>query len=391
MKKRFLITLIIILTACASPQVTATPAPIVPTDTPLPTFTPTPIAVDGVAQDSEGNFLVYNEKSQTWEVLPKLDADFERILVKEDGLVVAVNESKFVLFELNSDMEWVDKRARKVEDLRAHIDLVTQEILDRLGLDSWQEFVEAKVKNNPKTPYNEFLKNDFVIQHKYGPEREMLIPYQMGLNQCYFVEGANEWVDVSGSAFWSSRGVHSIYMGYAAVNGADEAAPIPLKYRTSNGSDFLFVPAIYDNDGKAKKLVSDADFDGLGGRLLTCRFVDWQGNSLDKSQGYMDRLVDYKDHPKWEFFYRTQVESRSPEERALWEDLITSEDGPVNQRVVWERANDARASSDEMAAFIMWVYNQAEIEPEVLLVDLLVDEKAEKVLLIDDSINGLNK
>jgi hypothetical protein len=108
MKKITLFPLIIVslLFASCAPQVTP-PSPALgegtgvressPTETPLPTLTPTPIAVDGIAEDPEGNKLAYLDGE--WTVLPALDGDY-KLVADADG-VRALDENGAVKHELD--------------------------------------------------------------------------------------------------------------------------------------------------------------------------------------------------------------------------------------------------------------------------------------------------
>jgi hypothetical protein len=107
-----LLSISLILAACTpAPQVTVTPEATVtstppPTETPLPTLTPTPVAVDGIAEDAEGNKLAY--LNGEWTVLPKLDADYPKLMVDGDK-VVAVDAEGEVKFEYDlADGKWVE-------------------------------------------------------------------------------------------------------------------------------------------------------------------------------------------------------------------------------------------------------------------------------------------
>jgi hypothetical protein len=103
-----LTALVILLTAACIPQVTVTPEATLtlspPTETPLPTLTPTPIAVDGIAEDAEGNKLAYVDGE--WVVLPALDGDYK--LVADGDGVRALDENRVVKYALDMETgEWV--------------------------------------------------------------------------------------------------------------------------------------------------------------------------------------------------------------------------------------------------------------------------------------------
>jgi hypothetical protein len=109
MKKRTIFSLIVVsllLAACA-PQVTVTPEATLtlPPPTDLPTLTPTPIAVDGIAEDAEGNKLAYLDGE--WTVLPDLEGDY-RLMADADG-VRALDENGAVKYTLDmATGEWVE-------------------------------------------------------------------------------------------------------------------------------------------------------------------------------------------------------------------------------------------------------------------------------------------
>lgn len=107
--KKFTLFFFFLLTACASAppaQVSETsevlPATPPPTDTPAPTLTPTPIAVDGIAT-IDGIHYIFDEAAQEWVALPELNAEFERVMVAEDGRIVVVDENGTEVYAL--DME----------------------------------------------------------------------------------------------------------------------------------------------------------------------------------------------------------------------------------------------------------------------------------------------
>lgn len=110
MKNRslFLLIFVSLLLAACAPQVTVTSEVTVtlppPTDTPTPT--PTPVAVDGVAT-IDGVLYVFDEAVQEWVVLPELDGEFERVVVTEDGRVVALDAGDTELYELSAAGEWM--------------------------------------------------------------------------------------------------------------------------------------------------------------------------------------------------------------------------------------------------------------------------------------------
>ena len=106
MKRIFFIFLALALSACAPAATPAVNTPI-PTNTSIPTLAPTatPVAVDGVA-DVDGLYYVFDEKTQSWEALPNLEAEHQRVILKEDGSIVALDEKDVEIFVL-TDGEWV--------------------------------------------------------------------------------------------------------------------------------------------------------------------------------------------------------------------------------------------------------------------------------------------
>jgi hypothetical protein len=62
-------------------------------------MTPTPVAVDGIAEDAEGNKLAY--LNGEWTMLPPLEGEFARMLHQPDGKVMAVDAGGKVVFELD--------------------------------------------------------------------------------------------------------------------------------------------------------------------------------------------------------------------------------------------------------------------------------------------------
>jgi hypothetical protein len=120
MKKITLFPLIIVsfLLASCAPQVTP-PSPALgegtgvretsPTETPQPTLTPTPIAVDGIAEDAEGNKLAYLDGE--WMVLPALDGSY-KLAADADG-VRALDKDGAVKYELDMATGfWVEAESK---------------------------------------------------------------------------------------------------------------------------------------------------------------------------------------------------------------------------------------------------------------------------------------
>jgi hypothetical protein len=117
MKKTLLFALILILAACTSTSQVTPPSPALgegsgvretppPTDTPAPT--PTPIAVDGVAT-IDGIRYIFDETAQEWQALPDVPAEVARVMVTEDGRIVALDEKNAEKYSLDmATREWVE-------------------------------------------------------------------------------------------------------------------------------------------------------------------------------------------------------------------------------------------------------------------------------------------
>jgi hypothetical protein len=119
MKKTAIFPLIVIallLSSCA-PQVTVTSEVTVtlPPPTDLPTLTPTPVAVDGIAEDAEGNKLVYLDGE--WMVLPALDGSY-KLAADADG-VWALDKNDVVKYTLDmATGKWVEAMSEAEQQVR---------------------------------------------------------------------------------------------------------------------------------------------------------------------------------------------------------------------------------------------------------------------------------
>jgi hypothetical protein len=115
MKKRTIYPLIVVsllLAACA-PQVTVTSEVTLtsPPPTDLPTLPPTPIAVDGIAEDAEGNKLAYVDGE--WTVLPDLGGNY-KLVADADG-VRALDANGAVKYALDmATGDWVKLESEAV-------------------------------------------------------------------------------------------------------------------------------------------------------------------------------------------------------------------------------------------------------------------------------------
>lgn len=206
MKKAIFILLTVLLTACA-PQVKAVPTPSL-TNTPAPTLTPTPVAVEGIAEDTEGNFLFYEEESQTWVILPELAGDFDKIITKDDGSVVAVDKYGIEVYKLSISGEW--------EAIAFDVDAFLLSIQDEMtGGKSWEEYLkshpEVKVLGNfgkRELPYwvyavqvntgEQLFETDPVMpgSEKAGVKKELWIPIALpNSDKLYGMLGAVELED----------------------------------------------------------------------------------------------------------------------------------------------------------------------------------------------------
>lgn len=136
-----LLSVSLILAACApAPQVTVTPEATItstppPTETPLPTLTPTPVAVDGIAKDAEGNQLAY--LNGEWTTLPPLGGEHAKLLQQPDGKVVAVDAEGEVVFEYDmAAHKWVE--VEKEYNSCVDPELIAQQdadFMERTGID----------------------------------------------------------------------------------------------------------------------------------------------------------------------------------------------------------------------------------------------------------------
>ncbi len=77
-------------------------------ETAAPAPTPTPVAVDGIAA-VDGTLYLFDETAQAWTALPELDADFARVMVTEDGRIVALDENGAEAYALDMTTgAWVE-------------------------------------------------------------------------------------------------------------------------------------------------------------------------------------------------------------------------------------------------------------------------------------------
>lgn len=363
MKKAIFILSAFLLTACA-PQATVTPTPS-ETNTPAPTPTPTPVAIDGIAQDSEGNFLVYEEESQTWVILPKLDAEFDRMIVKEDGTIVAVDKYGIETYSLSATGEWVAiERPVKAENLTQWLIEATARYVSEGGYADWNGLVDAKVLNNPNTAFD--------LDRRNWPETRDVdyCPYVLSLRQGYVLD--TQLIDVSDSPLWEGR-ADTVRVAMVAFYRTPGVAMIGLE-AIQGEKHIPIVEGIYGDNDEFLDL-EGTDYEAMTGRLLTFRRVATVYGPQSLTGGYMARMEEVKTDPKWDFFYKTQVTDRSPEARALFEHLVTSDLAYPDQVVLFTIKSKEAKTADIVSILYMMQWDFP-----IVLADMVADEEALYIL-----------
>lgn len=153
----------VILSACASSQVTVTSevtvtSPPLPTETPFPTTTPTPVAVDGVAT-IDGAPHIFDETAQNWVALPDVPGEYAKVMVTDDRRIVALDKDGVELYSLNMEKNvWVEAFTFEPMELSTEkIGTCDYENDIASGRLAWN--VEQKIKNGeiffPEDAYND--------------------------------------------------------------------------------------------------------------------------------------------------------------------------------------------------------------------------------------------
>ncbi len=406
--------LIFVLTGCASEiPVVATDQPAV-TQTSAPTATVTPIVVMNGTAINHDALMAFAQVEGILFTANNQPYDSEGVVVADDGSMWMYNTDLGKMVNMNIPTEWIlvslspnDKGAlqaelsdgnthlfdvekgkwvevekiSRVENFGMHIDEKTQQFVSEAGYSSWNELMDVLVLNNPNMPFRGRDLNKPMIPKMYGDKKDLLIPYTYGVNQGYVLE--SEWIDVSNASFWQDKADRVLFL-YVAFPHSKEVAMVPMKSQVAGESSLDVVPYIYDNNGGKSRI--DEGANDLVGRLLVFRLAMTLGMGPNASQGYMDRLTTYKNDPRWDYFYETQIKNRTPKERELFEYLITNEDGPLFQLTMWyinHAVPTEETKAGKSGSFLVYTYDSASFESPFVLADLILTENGQLPLWND--------
>lgn len=241
-----LIVIVLLLVSC-TPQVTVTSAPteccekVTVTSTPPPTLTSTPIAVNGIAEDAEGNKLAYLDGE--WVVLPAFDDaqsdEIDRVVVlnqgKENQRIVALGADDAELYELSAKGdEWI--KLEKVYESCADLELIEQVV--------YPQFTEA-TGYTPEEALQYYLENKVFSQgvgfeKESGLYRDDMLYLGSAIVSLEHLPGAQ-----SGDRVLCAYGLFDDFSGEAAA-GYDKATPFSVA-AVYKGK---FMPLVMIGDGQ---------------------------------------------------------------------------------------------------------------------------------------------
>lgn len=252
----------------------------------------------------------------------------------------------------------------KVESLSNWLIEETARYVAKGGYADWNGLVEAKVLNNPNTLYDADRRNSWETRDVD------YCPYVMSTKQGYVLE--TKLVDVSDSPLWEGR-AGTVRVAMVAFNDSPGVVMVGLE-ALQDGKSVPLVEGLYGDNGEFLNL-EGTDYGAMIGRLLTIRVVSTVYGPQSLTGGYMAKMEEVKTDPKWDFFYKTQVTDRSPEARALFEHLVTSDLGYPYQAIFFVGQNKEARGKEVMRVLFMMQFDYP-----IILADMVANESALDIL-----------